>query len=107
MLFASPETGRIKIEFQPGAEDAAEDLERVEYRKEHGVNVAIEIPDDIGRVLAGQAGDLSRAVLEATVQSLSTDASTRPCGRQVGPRRGRFGPAISPAPARPACRARS
>jgi cytochrome P450 len=29
------------------------------------VNVAIEIPDDIGRVLAGQAGDLSRAVLEA------------------------------------------
>jgi len=29
------------------------------------VNVAIEIPDDIGRLLAGQAGDLSRAVLEA------------------------------------------
>ncbi|MGB7758711.1 MAG: UPF0175 family protein [Bryobacteraceae bacterium] len=29
------------------------------------MNVAIEIPDDIGRVLAGQAGDLSRAVLEA------------------------------------------
>ncbi len=28
------------------------------------MNVAIEIPDDIGRVLAGQAGDLSRAVLE-------------------------------------------
>ena len=38
---------------------------QVEYRKERGVNVAIEIPDDIGRVLAGQAGDLSRAVLEA------------------------------------------
>jgi predicted HTH domain antitoxin len=29
------------------------------------VNVAIEIPDDIGRVLAGQTGDVSRAVLEA------------------------------------------
>jgi hypothetical protein len=29
------------------------------------VNVAIEIPDDIGRMLAGQAGDVSRAVLEA------------------------------------------
>jgi predicted HTH domain antitoxin len=29
------------------------------------VNVAIEIPDDIGRLLAGQAGDVSRAVLEA------------------------------------------
>ena len=29
------------------------------------MNVAIEIPDDIGRVLAGQTGDLARAVLEA------------------------------------------
>jgi hypothetical protein len=29
------------------------------------VNVAIDIPDDIGRVLATQAGGLSRAVLEA------------------------------------------
>jgi hypothetical protein len=29
------------------------------------VNVAIEIPDDIGRVLAGRAVDVSRAVLEA------------------------------------------
>ena len=29
------------------------------------MNVAIEIPDDIGRVLAGQAGGVSRAVLEA------------------------------------------
>lgn len=38
---------------------------QVEYRQEHAVNVAIEIPDDIGRVLAGQAGDLSKAVLEA------------------------------------------
>jgi predicted HTH domain antitoxin len=29
------------------------------------VNVAIEIPDDIGRLLGAQAGDISRAVLEA------------------------------------------
>ncbi len=29
------------------------------------MNVAIEIPDDIGRVLAAQAGGVSRAVLEA------------------------------------------
>lgn len=29
------------------------------------MNVAIEIPDDIGRVLAGQAGDVAPAVLEA------------------------------------------
>jgi hypothetical protein len=29
------------------------------------VNIAIDIPDDIGRILAAQAGGLSRAVLEA------------------------------------------
>ena len=29
------------------------------------MNVAIDIPDDIGQVLADQAGDISRAVLEA------------------------------------------
>jgi hypothetical protein len=29
------------------------------------VNVAIDIPDDIGRVLAAQSGGVSRAVLEA------------------------------------------
>jgi hypothetical protein len=29
------------------------------------MNVAIEIPDDIGQVLAAQAGGISRAVLEA------------------------------------------
>lgn len=29
------------------------------------MNVAIEIPDDIGRVLSAQAGGVSRAVLEA------------------------------------------
>ena len=37
----------------------------VKYKRETTVNVAIEIPDDIGRVLGGQAGDVSRAVLEA------------------------------------------
>src|SRR5215475_4492029 len=35
---------------------------QVEYRKGYAVNVAIEIPNDIG---AGEAGDLSKAVLEA------------------------------------------
>jgi hypothetical protein len=29
------------------------------------LNVEIEIPDDIGRVLGGQSGDITRAVLEA------------------------------------------
>jgi len=29
------------------------------------VNVAIDIPDDIGQLLAAQAGDVSRVVLEA------------------------------------------
>jgi hypothetical protein len=29
------------------------------------VNIAIDIPDDIGQVLANQAGGVSRAVLEA------------------------------------------
>jgi predicted HTH domain antitoxin len=29
------------------------------------MNVAIEIPDDIGQLLGDQAGDVSRAVLEA------------------------------------------
>jgi hypothetical protein len=29
------------------------------------VNIAIEIPDDIGHILAAQAGGVSRAVLEA------------------------------------------
>jgi predicted HTH domain antitoxin len=29
------------------------------------VNIAIDIPDDIGQVLAAQAGSVSRAVLEA------------------------------------------
>ncbi len=29
------------------------------------MNIAIDIPDDIGQVLAAQAGDLSRAVVQA------------------------------------------
>ena len=29
------------------------------------MNIAIDIPDDIGRILAAQAGSVSRAVLEA------------------------------------------
>ena len=29
------------------------------------MNIAIDIPDDIGQVLAAQAGDVSRVVLEA------------------------------------------
>jgi predicted HTH domain antitoxin len=39
--------------------------ELAKVEEDLGVNVAIEIPDDIGRILAGQAGDVSRAVLEA------------------------------------------
>ncbi len=34
------------------------------------MNVAIEIPDEIGRALAGEAGDVSRAVLEAVAAEL-------------------------------------
>jgi predicted HTH domain antitoxin len=34
-------------------------------RRETAVNIAIDIPDDIGNVLAAQAGGVSRAVLEA------------------------------------------
>jgi len=40
------------------------------------VNVAIEIPDDIGRLIAGQAGDLSRAVLEAVAVAYRSGAIT-------------------------------
>ena len=41
------------------------------------MNVAIEIPDDIGRVLAAQAGGVSRAVLEAVaVESYRTGTIT-------------------------------
>ena len=34
------------------------------------MNVAIDIPDDIGRALAAQAGGISRAVLEAVAEEL-------------------------------------
>ena len=34
-------------------------------RRETAVNIAIDIPDDIGNILAAQAGSVSRAVLEA------------------------------------------
>jgi predicted HTH domain antitoxin len=37
----------------------------VSIEEELAVNVAIELPDDIGRLLGAQAGDISRAVLEA------------------------------------------
>ena len=41
------------------------------------MNVAIEIPDDIGQVLAAQAGGVSRAVLEAVaVEAYRTGAIT-------------------------------
>lgn len=41
------------------------------------MNVAIEIPDDIGRVLAAQKGGVSRAVLEAVaVETYRTGAIT-------------------------------
>ena len=41
------------------------------------MNVAIEIPDDIGRVLAAQAGGVSRAVLEAVaIEAYRSNAIT-------------------------------
>lgn len=42
-----------------------------------GVNIAIEIPDDIGRVLAAQAGGAARGVMEAVaIESCRTGAIT-------------------------------
>ena len=38
---------------------------RVNCRQEQAINVAIDIPDEIGRALGAPAGDVSRAVLEA------------------------------------------
>ena len=48
------------------------------------MNVAIEIPDDIGRVLAAQAGGVSRAVLEAVaVEAYRSGAITPAQVRQM------------------------
>jgi len=48
------------------------------------VNVAIEIPDDIGRLLAGQAGDLSRAVLEAVAVEAYRSGAITPAQSVLG-----------------------
>jgi predicted HTH domain antitoxin len=40
-------------------------MAEVIYRWSHRVNIAIDIPDEIGQVLATQAGGVTRAVLEA------------------------------------------
>jgi len=42
------------------------------------VNVAIDIPDDIGRALAAQAGGISRAVLEAVAEELYRSGAITP-----------------------------
>lgn len=42
------------------------------------MNVAIEIPDEIGRVLGVQAGDVSRAVLEAVAVEAYRSAKITP-----------------------------
>lgn len=48
------------------------------------MNVAIEIPDDIGRVLAAQAGGVARAVLEAVaVEAYRSGAITPAQVRQM------------------------
>jgi predicted HTH domain antitoxin len=48
------------------------------------VNVAIEIPDDIGRVLAARTGGVSRAVLEAVaVEAYRPGAITTAQVRQM------------------------
>jgi len=46
------------------------------------VTVAIEIPDDIGRVLGGQAGDVSRAVLEAVAVEAYRSGTITPAQAQ-------------------------
>ena len=42
------------------------------------MNVAIDIPDDIGRVLAAQSGGVSRAVLEAVAIEAYRSGSITP-----------------------------
>lgn len=46
------------------------------------MTVAIEIPDDIGRVLGGQAGDVSRAVLEAVAVEAYRSGTITPAQAQ-------------------------
>jgi hypothetical protein len=48
------------------------------------VNVAIDFPDEIGQVLAAQAGGVSRAVLEAVaVEAYRSDTITTAQVRQM------------------------
>lgn len=42
------------------------------------MNVAIEIPDDIGRALGGETGDVSRAVLEAVATEVYRSGAITP-----------------------------
>jgi predicted HTH domain antitoxin len=42
------------------------------------VNIAIEIPDDIGQALAAQAGGVSRAVLEAVAIEANRSGAITP-----------------------------
>jgi len=42
------------------------------------VNVAVEIPDDIGRLLGAQAADVSRAVLEAVAVEVYRSGTITP-----------------------------
>ena len=48
------------------------------------MNVAIELPDDIGRVLAGRAGDVSSAVLEAVAIEAYRSGTITPAQVQNG-----------------------
>ena len=49
------------------------------------MNIAIDIPDDIGRVLAAQAGSVSRAVLEAVaIEAYRSGAITPAQVQQLG-----------------------
>jgi len=48
------------------------------------VNVAIDIPDEIGQVLAAQAGGASRAVLEAVATARCVKSYACYCGSARG-----------------------
>ena len=47
------------------------------------MNIAIEIPDDIGRLLAAQAGGVSRAVLEAVALEAYRSGAITPAQVQL------------------------